>query len=94
LKFLFEFEPFVEPILVNSNVEWVPILAGKNRAISKNRTGIGSDFQNPKQKTQFQAFWKVFRNPSLLVGYSDNLKKKKGKGCLIWACFSSLLDEL
>lgn len=56
--------------------------------------GLGQIFRTLNTKTQFQAFLKVFRNPSLLVGYSDNLKKKKGKGCVIWACFSSVLDQL
>jgi hypothetical protein len=56
--------------------------------------GLGQIFRSLNTKTQFQAFLKAFRNPSLLVGYSDNLKKKKGKGCVIWACFSSVLDQL
>jgi hypothetical protein len=56
--------------------------------------GLGQIFRSLNTKTQFQAFLKAFRNPSLLVGYSDNLKKKKGKGCGIWACFSIVLDQL
>jgi len=99
--FIFEFEPFVEPLLTKLQ-RWIPLLGWypfwrvriSNIQLVRIELGLGQIFRTLNTKTQFQAFLKAFRNPSLLVGYSDNLKKKKGKGCVIWACFSSVFDQL